>query len=106
MPRHLHVHRDRPFALPQATPVVSPIVSVQNGNFMAPWARLLQIAKKTTGPGQPMTDTAPRPRWRTAYLCAALAVGLLGWHTLFEPFGRDQGIHATIAYAWGEGLTT
>lgn len=66
----------------------------------------MQIAKKTTGPGQPMTDTAPRPRWRTAYLCAALAVGLLGWHTLFEPFGRDQGIHATIAYAWAEGLTT
>ncbi|WP_375172602.1 ArnT family glycosyltransferase [Pseudooceanicola sp.] len=53
-----------------------------------------------------MTETAPRDSWPIAYLAAALAVGLLGWHTIFEPFGRDQGIHATIAYAWGEGLTT
>ncbi|WP_136637359.1 ArnT family glycosyltransferase [Pseudooceanicola onchidii] len=53
-----------------------------------------------------MTDTAPRDSWRIAYLAAALSVIVLGWHTVFEPFGRDQGIHATIAYAWGEGLTT
>ena len=53
-----------------------------------------------------MTNTPPRPGWTPAYLVAALAVIVLGWHTLFEPFGRDQGIHSTIAYAWGEGLTT
>lgn len=53
-----------------------------------------------------MSDTAPRESWRVTFICAAAAVALLGWHTLFEPFGRDQGIHSTIAYAWGEGLMT
>ncbi|MCE5974956.1 glycosyltransferase family 39 protein [Sinirhodobacter sp. WL0062] len=30
----------------------------------------------------------------------------MGSYTLLEPFGRDQGIHATIAYALDEGLIT
>lgn len=53
-----------------------------------------------------MTETQVATGWRRAYLLTALATILLGLYTLGEPFGRDQGIHATIAYAWGEGLTT
>lgn len=52
-----------------------------------------------------MTQTSGQIGWRRSYLLAALSVVILGLHTLGEPFGRDQGIHATIAYAWGEGLT-
>ena len=47
-----------------------------------------------------------QPGFGAAYLVAALGVLVLGAYTAFEPFGRDQGIHSTIAYAWGEGLTT
>ena len=36
--------------------------------------------------------------WR---ICAAAALipFLFGLYTIYEPFGRDQGIHATIAFA-------
>lgn len=37
---------------------------------------------------------------------AALVPLLFGAYTLFEPFGRDQGIHATIAFALQERLAT
>lgn len=73
---------------------------------MASLVRLLQIAQKLEDTDSRMTEPPQRPDWTPAYLVAAVAVVILGWHTLFEPFGRDQGIHATIAYAWGEGLTT
>ena len=46
-----------------------------------------------------------QPGFGAAYLVAALGVLVLGAYTAFEPFGRDQGIHSPIAYAWGEGLT-
>ncbi|MDU8946022.1 ArnT family glycosyltransferase [Ovoidimarina sediminis] len=39
-------------------------------------------------------------------LALAIFTLLAGYWTLFEPFGRDQGIHATIGYALIEGLPT
>jgi hypothetical protein len=39
-------------------------------------------------------------------LYAIVCVAVLGWYTILEPFGRDQGIHATIAFALDEGLIT
>ncbi|EAQ04715.1 hypothetical protein OB2597_05515 [Pseudooceanicola batsensis HTCC2597] len=53
-----------------------------------------------------MTQAIGPTGWTRAYLYAGLSVVLLGLYTIAEPFGRDQGIHATIAFAWGEGLTT
>ena len=51
-------------------------------------------------------QTAPgKNAWVLAYLTALIAVLILGAYTLFEPFGRDQGIHASIAYGWDQGLT-
>ncbi|MEM7722358.1 MAG: glycosyltransferase family 39 protein [Pseudomonadota bacterium] len=44
--------------------------------------------------------------WRIVYLLALAIVLIVAWPTLFFPFARDQGIHATIAYALGEGLVT
>ncbi|WP_375689881.1 ArnT family glycosyltransferase [Pseudooceanicola sp. LIPI14-2-Ac024] len=54
-----------------------------------------------------MTGTRPaRAGWVWAYAFAALIVPLIGWYELLEPFGRDQGIHATIAFGLNDGLTT
>lgn len=50
--------------------------------------------------------TLQRGNWRNVYLLGTVIVLALGWPTLFFPFGRDQGIHATIAYALSEGLVT
>ena len=44
--------------------------------------------------------------WGMARLFALVIVPLIGAFTLLEPFGRDQGIHATIAYALDDGLLT
>ena len=44
--------------------------------------------------------------WWAARIIAVLATVVIGSYTLLEPFGRDQGIHATIAYALDEGLVT
>lgn len=52
-----------------------------------------------------MTEPTGQNAWTRAYLLVGLCVLGLGLYTLGEPFGRDQGIHATIAYAWQEGLT-
>lgn len=41
-----------------------------------------------------------------AYAAILLGVLILGVWTIWEPFARDQGIHATIAFALREGLTT
>lgn len=43
--------------------------------------------------------------WRTCLAAAILPV-LFGAFSLFEPYGRDQGIHATIAFALQEGFDT
>ena len=48
----------------------------------------------------------PGRNWHFARLFALLIVPLIGWFSLLEPFGRDQGIHATIAYALDGGLIT
>lgn len=48
----------------------------------------------------------PEPQLLRACMASALVPWLFGGHTLLEPFGRDQGIHATIAFALQEGLTT
>jgi hypothetical protein len=50
-------------------------------------------------------DTKPGA-WPVAFLFALIFPPLLGAFTLFEPWGRDQGIHATIAYALQDGLIT
>ncbi|WP_295530185.1 hypothetical protein [uncultured Thioclava sp.] len=41
-----------------------------------------------------------------ARVFALIIVPLIGAYSLLEPFGRDQGIHATIAYALDNGLVT
>jgi hypothetical protein len=45
-------------------------------------------------------------QWYWVRLIAFLAMLLIGFPILLEPFGRDQGIHATIAFALDEGLVT
>lgn len=45
-------------------------------------------------------------KWLWAYVSAVLVVPIIGFQSLLEPFGRDQGIHATIAYALSKGLVT
>mgnify|MGYP006278145147 FL=1 len=52
------------------------------------------------------TEAASGADWRGTYLLAAVLVVASGLFTLSFPFGRDQGIHATIGYALGEGLVT
>ncbi|MEQ9642365.1 MAG: glycosyltransferase family 39 protein [Alphaproteobacteria bacterium] len=44
-----------------------------------------------------------KPAGPVFYLAAAAAPLLFGVHALFYPFGRDQGIHATIAAALRDG---
>ncbi|MGR3661020.1 MAG: glycosyltransferase family 39 protein [Paracoccaceae bacterium] len=46
-----------------------------------------------------------RPLWMICLVASVIPL-LLGAYTLFEPFGRDQGIHATIAAALQDGLAT
>jgi 4-amino-4-deoxy-L-arabinose transferase-like glycosyltransferase len=50
-------------------------------------------------------DPGPSSRWSllTPFAAAAVAA-VLGLYTLALPFGRDQGIHATIAAALQQGL--
>lgn len=45
-------------------------------------------------------------KWLWAWVIAILVVPITGFQSLLEPFGRDQGIHATIAYALSKGLLT
>ncbi|GAA6149482.1 hypothetical protein NBRC116586_25440 [Pseudooceanicola nitratireducens] len=57
---------------------------------------------------RPQADGTPgtgAPGWSRVYGLAVLMIVGLGLYSLGEPFGRDQGIHSTIAYAWTEGLT-
>jgi hypothetical protein len=51
-------------------------------------------------------DAAPQRSWWMARVFALIIVPLIGAYSLLEPFGRDQGIHATIAYALDNGLVT
>ena len=53
-----------------------------------------------------ITPTGSSRSWRIAYLVSILLILAAGWPTLFFPFGRDQGIHASIAYALSEGIVT
>lgn len=53
------------------------------------------------------SDVARRPAASVADLSVAALLPLIfGFASLFEPFGRDQGIHASIAYALDQGLVT
>jgi len=51
-------------------------------------------------------DTVPQKSWWMARVFALIIVPVIGAYSLLEPFGRDQGIHATIAYALDNGLVT
>ena len=51
-------------------------------------------------------DTSNQHVWWAARLFTLIFVPAIGAYTLLEPFGRDQGIHATIAYALDNGLVT
>jgi len=51
-------------------------------------------------------DTGAQRDWWIARLFALVIVPMIGAYSLLEPFGRDQGIHATIAYALDNGLVT
>jgi len=53
-----------------------------------------------------LEETISQKNWWIARLFALVVVPLIGAYTLLEPFGRDQGIHATIAYALDNGLVT
>ncbi|WP_298909589.1 glycosyltransferase family 39 protein [uncultured Aliiroseovarius sp.] len=44
--------------------------------------------------------------WWAVRVFTILVVPFIGSYTLLEPFGRDQGIHATIAFGLDEGLVT
>ncbi|NDW53258.1 glycosyltransferase family 39 protein [Aliiroseovarius sp. PrR006] len=57
--------------------------------------------------GQPMQQNFERETvWWAVRVFTMLIVPFIGSYTLLEPFGRDQGIHATIAFALDEGLVT
>ncbi|WP_419904829.1 glycosyltransferase family 39 protein [Kiloniella sp.] len=51
------------------------------------------------------TDIVDHSSWKIC-LAASIIPLILGAFTLFEPFSRDQGIHATIASALQDGLST
>lgn len=51
-------------------------------------------------------DAGGRQNLWIARVFALVIVPVIGAYTLLEPFGGDQGIHATIAYALDNGLVT
>lgn len=50
--------------------------------------------------------TDSQANWWIARIFALVIVPAVGSYSLLEPFGRDQGIHATIAYALDSVLVT
>jgi len=62
--------------------------------------------QRNTAASSGLSGQSSEKAWFAAYGFALLIVPLIGAGSLLYPFGRDQGIHATIAFALDEGLVT
>lgn len=84
-------------------PIVADCQNEQNRRQRGKWP--IMNSNDINGlPDAPQTNAQNTPWW-PAYGIALFGVIICGAYTLFEPFGRDQGIHASIAYGWDQGLT-
>lgn len=53
-----------------------------------------------------VTSRNSSKKWLCACVFVVFFIPIVGFQSLLEPFGRDQGIHATIGYALRNGLLT